>query len=183
MEPVRPLRELLTDLVGDADARAVDPAAYLAEHGHPGLPADLVAEAVVNFADTASPAVAEQLAPFVTAHTAGEEPAEDWFDLLTSAPVDPGDDLDDLPDVLESSDDFGPDPDLSLDFGAGADSLDFPDSHTPDLDTTPDHTDWSTPSDPEPPEAPQDDLPEEPLAAPAEVDDGDDDDPDDDALD
>src|SRR6266498_4980535 len=103
------LRELLTDLVGAAATHADGPAAYLAAHGY-DLPPDLVAEAVVNFADTTSPEVAEHLAPFVTAHTTGVEPESDWFDLLTTAPV-PEDDPDDVDDL---------DSDPGLDFGAGA---------------------------------------------------------------
>ncbi|TDV57309.1 hypothetical protein [Actinophytocola oryzae] len=158
MDSARPLRELLTDLVGDAGARAGGPEAYLAEHGH-DLPPDLVAEAVVSFADTAPPEVAEHLAPFVTAHTAGEEPA-DWFDLLTSAPVDPADDLDDLDDAPLG--DVDADPDLSLDFGAGAFDDDPSVDHVPthvsddapgaDSDADDDAPDWSAPDDTEPPE-------------------------------
>jgi len=128
MASVRPLREVLADLVGDAAARAGGPEAYLAEQGHADLPTDLVAEAVVNFADTASPEVAEQLAPFVTAHTAGSEDPAEWFDLLTSASTEVADDLDGLEDTATEpwSADFGPDPGPGLDFGAGADEIDFP---------------------------------------------------------
>jgi hypothetical protein len=117
---------LLADLVGAGDARADGPAEYLAEHGHPDLPPELVAEAVVSFADTASPEVAEQLAPFVTAHTAGGEHTADWFDLLTSAPAELADDpavFDSDPDPATDLD-FGPDPVASLDFGAGAFDVD-----------------------------------------------------------
>lgn len=130
MTSARPLRELLADLAGDAHAARAhggDPQAYLAAHGHPDLPADLVAEAVVNYADTAPAEVAEHLAPFVTAHTGGADPEADLFGLLTSAPVgaDEGavdDDpmLDDLPDADGWPGDLGPDPGPGLDFGAGA---------------------------------------------------------------
>jgi hypothetical protein len=126
MADVRPLREVLTDLVGDAGARLDGAGAYLAEHGHADLPPELVAEAVVNFADTAPPEVAEQLAPFVTAHTAGDE-GGDWFDLLTSAS--PGDTTDTLDGAEQpwSGDDLGADPGPGLDFGAGAvDAMDTP---------------------------------------------------------
>jgi hypothetical protein len=123
---VRPLRELLADLVGDAAARAGGPEAYLAEHGHTDLPPDLLAEAVVSFADTAPPELAEQLAPFVTAHTAGEEPA-DWFDLLTTASPDLTGDVDGVDEVDDGPEpeddpwpDLGTDPGADLDFGAGS---------------------------------------------------------------
>lgn len=143
MADVRPLRELLTDLVGDAGAHPDGAEMYLAEHGHTDLPPELVAEAVVSFADTAPPEVAEQLAPFVTAHTAGDE-AGDWFDLLTSMP--PGDTADTLDGAEEPwpADDFGADPGPGLDFGAGAvDTLDAP---TPLADEAPTTTpaDWPT---------------------------------------
>ncbi|WP_143531997.1 hypothetical protein [Saccharothrix sp. ALI-22-I] len=128
MASVRSLRELLADLVGDAGARSGGPKAYLAEHGHPDLPAELVAEAVVSFADTAPPEVAEQLAPFVTAHTSGQGDGAGWFDLLTSAlaglPEDP-DTLDGAP-APRTGDDAGLDAGPSLDFGAGAaDAIDL----------------------------------------------------------
>jgi hypothetical protein len=128
MAEVRPLRELLADLVGDPSARAGGPSAYLAEHGHADLPADLVAEAVVSYADTAPPEVAEQLAPFVTAHTAGDEEPADWFDLLTSASADLPDDLDALDSAPApwTGDDFDADPGPVLDFGTGATDSDAP---------------------------------------------------------
>lgn len=182
MASVRPLRELLADLVGDASARAGGPEAYLAEHGHPDLPAELVAEAVVSFADTAPPEVAEHLAPFVTAHTAGDEDPGDWFGLLASA------ELPDDPDALDgdpepwSMDDFDSDPGPGLDFGAGAvdtlDALDGVDhADAPDDDAP---TDWPAAVDHTPPA-------EEPVEEPSpedvieDVDD--DDDPDDDSVD
>jgi hypothetical protein len=152
MASVRPLREVLADLVGDTDARMSGPEAYLAEQGHGELSPELVAEAVVSFADTAPVEVAEQLAPFVTAHTAGR-PGE-WFDLLTSASVETADDLDGVVEAPEPwSSDFGAD----LDFGAGAE-LDFP---MPELDTstqtTP--TDWQAADEPLPAETPTSDTP------------------------
>lgn len=128
MAAVRPLRELLADLVGDSSVRPGGPSAYLAEHGHVDLPADLVAEAVVSYADTAPPEVAEQLAPFVTAHTAGDEESADWFDLLTSASADLPDDLDALDSAPApwTGDDFDADPGPALDFGTGATDIDAP---------------------------------------------------------
>jgi hypothetical protein len=127
MASVRPLRDLLADLVGEGGVRSGGPEAYLAEHGHPDLPPELMAEAVVSFADTAPPEVAEHLAPFVTAHTAGAEHTADWFDLLTSSPTGLADDPDTLDGSPDIGDDLDPDPGAELDFGAGAvDTLDTP---------------------------------------------------------
>jgi hypothetical protein len=132
MASARPLHELLGDLVGDGDAAHAhgDPEAYLAAHGHPDLPPDLVAEAVVSYADTAPVDVAEHLAPYVTTHSAvpaDEPPTDDWFGLITTAPTD---DLATDPDIDDFSDDSvtpdhhaGP----ALDFGTGSvDDLDAP---------------------------------------------------------
>jgi hypothetical protein len=125
----RPLHELLADLAGDADAARAhgDPETYLAANGHPDLPPDLVAEAVVSYADTAPVEVAEHLAPYVTTHSAvptDEPPAEDWFGLLTTAPAE---DLDADPG-LDVADDQPSSPDhdraAALDFGAGSTDLD-----------------------------------------------------------
>ena len=71
MDSVRPLRDLLDELAGDpaAAAAGADPEAYLQAHGHPGLPPDLLAEALVSYAHTAPPEVAEHLSPFVIAHS------------------------------------------------------------------------------------------------------------------
>src|ERR1044072_5836251 len=104
----RPLHELLADLVGDAEAARAhgDPETYLAAGGHPDLPPDLVAEAVVSYADTAPVDVAEHLAPSVTNHSAvpaDEAPAEDWFGLVKTSPTD---DLDTDPDADDFADDF-----------------------------------------------------------------------------
>ena len=118
----RPLRELLADLVGDAEARHAygsDPAGYLAAHGHPGLPEPLVAEAVVSYADTAPVEVAEVLAPYVMANgpVPGDEQQAEWFDLLTSAEV--GDNpFDESLAAPEPAEDWA-DP-AELDFGAGS---------------------------------------------------------------
>ena len=156
----RPLHELLADLVGDADAARAhgDPETYLAANGHPDLPPDLVAEAVVSYADTAPVDVAEHLAPYVTTHSAvptSEPPADDWFGLITTAPAEdlPDDDLpDDLSDDPGFADDlsgeqpWSPEQDhdhaSALDFGAGSEGIDSPhhtaadeDADTPDDDT------------------------------------------------
>ncbi|GAA1884577.1 hypothetical protein [Asanoa iriomotensis] len=130
----RPLKDVLTDLVGDPSAAA----GALAGAGH-DLPPELVAEAVVSFAGTAPAEVAEHLAPFVTAHSGVpveselDDPA-DWPELLATAPAEPDAELDDaLP--LDESDtaDAGL---AELDFGAGDDGTTGPDPDL-DLDTDP----------------------------------------------
>ena len=108
MEPVRSLRELFSALSGGHSGAESDPTAMLAAEGHGDLPGDLMAEAIVNYADTAPVEVAEHLSPYVMAHSAvpGVDPgaghlegsAADGLALLTSAP-DPapvGEDLDGL---------------------------------------------------------------------------------------
>jgi hypothetical protein len=80
---MEPLRDVFAGLAGNGG----DPGDFLRD-----LPADLVAEAVVGYADTAPLEVAERLAPFVGEHSAvGAEVAGDaggtWLDLLASAPV------------------------------------------------------------------------------------------------
>lgn len=97
MDLARPLRSVFADLAGGRDFGAssgMAPEEVLAAHGHPDLPEGLVAEAVVNYADTAPYEVAEHLAPYVRAHTAVPQPGGDtdvpephWFDLLTTAPT------------------------------------------------------------------------------------------------
>jgi hypothetical protein len=134
MASARPLREVFADLVGTPSATD-DPAALLRDHGHPALPDDLVAEAVVSYADTAPVEVAEHLAPYVTAHSAvgpdaepGDEPDAGWLDLLGTAPdVTGGEpaDLDALASTPGGSDaaadaGFDPEPDPGLSFGTGA---------------------------------------------------------------
>lgn len=180
MAEARPLRELLADLAGDPSARAEGPSAYLAEHGHADLPADLVAEAVVNYADTAPPEVAEQLAPFVTAHTAGDEHPADWFDLLTTAPGTLPDDLDALDPTPPQGDDFTPDPGPTLDFGTGATDLDLPAPDDEVAEPVETSTDWPT-TDQSPPETITTDPDSMDTAPP--LDDTPDDAPDPDALD
>lgn len=135
----RPLHELLADLAGDGDAARAhgDPETYLAANGHPDLPPDLVAEAVVSYADTAPVDVAEHLAPYVTTHSAvptDEPPAQDWFGLLTTAPAE---DLapelaDDMTD--EPSPDLDHDRPEALDFGAGSTAFEDDPVSSPDPD-------------------------------------------------
>jgi hypothetical protein len=105
MPPARPLRDVFADLTGDGAAVDARPDDLLRAQGHDDLGADLVAEAVVSYADTAPPEVAEHLAPFVMAHSpvppldhdaAGAQPPG-WVDLLASAPA--GADLPDLTDA------------------------------------------------------------------------------------
>jgi hypothetical protein len=132
MAPARPLRDVFNELTGSA-AGGADPQAVLAAAGHPDLPEGLVAEAIVNYADTAPAEVAEHLAPFVTAHgalpvqpedTAAAEPAS-WLDVLASAPdvldADPAVDATGAPVPGEDASDDGlPEHDpFTLDFGEG----------------------------------------------------------------
>lgn len=98
MDATRPLHDVFADLAGTGDG---EPAEVLRANGHEDLPDGLVAEAVVNYADTAPMEVAEHLAPFVRAHSPvpSTDPslaAPTWLDALRTAPamVDPGTDLD-----------------------------------------------------------------------------------------
>jgi hypothetical protein len=143
----RPIRDLLADLVGDSEASrayGADPAGYLAANGHPDLPEPLLAEAVVSYADTAPVAVAEALAPYVTAHAPIPDPDPDgepvdWFELLTSAA--PADLVDDDPFDEHRA---APDPvhdwtdPAELDFGTGSRADVAPDHAVPtEVDTDP----------------------------------------------
>jgi hypothetical protein len=103
MQPARPLRDVLTDLVGAADAAG--PADVLAANGHADLPDELVAEAVGSFADPSPIEVAEHLSPYVMANSPVPQPdappvdLAGWLDAVTGAPppaeVDPTALLDD----------------------------------------------------------------------------------------
>jgi hypothetical protein len=137
MDLARPLHSVFADLVGERGASGLGPDEVLAAGGHPDLPAGLVAEAVVSYADTAPVEVAEHLAPYVRANSAVpqaggpaaiEEPH--WYDLLATAPPVPG--LVGGPDLLDaataaapSTDDGGHQAasidhgDIDLDFGLG----------------------------------------------------------------
>ncbi|BFU45188.1 hypothetical protein [Krasilnikovia sp. MM14-A1004] len=118
MAPARSLHEIIAGLTGSAGTSG-DLAAVLSAGGHPDLPEDLLAEAVVSFADTAPAEVAEHLAPFVMAHgpiTEGDAVAGgigDLPDLLATAPVA---DVDQGPDLTS------PEIDPHVDFGGGHDS-------------------------------------------------------------
>ncbi|MFV2109061.1 MULTISPECIES: hypothetical protein [unclassified Micromonospora] len=92
MAPARSLHEIFAGLPGDAAAHS-DVAAVLDANGYADLPPELLAQAVVSFADTAPAEVAEHLAPFVTAHSQvggdGTVPDElaSPLDLLATAPA------------------------------------------------------------------------------------------------
>lgn len=178
----RPLRDLLADLVGDASARqayGADPAGYLAAHGHPDLPEQLVAEAVVSYAGTAPVEVAEALAPYVAGHGPVPDPDAhgDWFELLTTADAGDDDPFGEQPDVVEAPDEWT-DP-AELDFGAGAPSTDDID-HEPAADDAPDDApaDSVPPAPVTEPDWPADTAPEPPIAGLPD-DDADDEDDDD----
>jgi hypothetical protein len=133
MTEVRPLREVFADSAGQHNA---DPAELLAAHGHPDLPEELVAEAVVSYADTAPAEVAEHLAPFVIQHgpmPTGEPSDTPWFDLLSTAPEPAPSGLDSPQETLGLADDPG----LDLDFGAGATLDTEVDVEIADLSQTP----------------------------------------------
>ena len=103
LDQARSLREIFASM----SHGSADPATALAQAGHGDLPAHLVTEAVISYADSAPVEVAEHLQPYVVAnsavpapegyddHPGGELP--DAFALLTSAPapldVHHGDDL------------------------------------------------------------------------------------------
>lgn len=112
MEATRPLHDVFSELAGAAEASeraGIDPAQVLRANGHEDLPDGLVAEAVVNYADTAPVEVAEHLSAFVRAHSAVPSPDDTssevpgWFEAVSSAPVDvdPGERLDLTGSVLD----------------------------------------------------------------------------------
>ncbi|MEV0900024.1 hypothetical protein [Actinoplanes sp. NPDC049802] len=102
---MEPLRDVFAGLAGPGR----DPGDFLRE-----LPEELVAEAVVSYADTAPAEVAEHLAPFVSAHSAvgGHDQAGDpgWLELLATAPVEAEPEIDET----------------DLGFGTGADTVGEP---------------------------------------------------------
>jgi hypothetical protein len=141
MTGVRPLKDVFADLLGGDGGGRPDPGAALAAGGHPDLPPELVAEAVVSYADTAPVEVAEHLAPYVTQasgvptvdpDSAAPEPdLRTLGDLLASAPTGPDVDLAEPPgyelDDLDPGTFAGIVPPLgqlddpaALDFGGGA---------------------------------------------------------------
>lgn len=137
MDTFRPLRAVFDDLAGSQDR---DVAELLRDAGHGDLPEVLLADALTSYADTASVEVAEQLAPFVTAHTSGfGEDVAEGLELLAGAAVA---DLDvdqlsgDTVDAVDSADSAAEAPgesaDLDIDFGVGSAVEDL------DLDTVDD---------------------------------------------
>ncbi|MFC7529174.1 hypothetical protein [Actinoplanes sp. GCM10030250] len=182
MDSARPLRDVFADLAGTAG----DPAEVLRDAGHPALPDELVAEAVVSYADTAPVEVAEHLAPYVSAHSVvgaqepdGEPGEHGALDLLTTAPVgevaDGFDDLAPAGEFNDGADDAGFDPGPGLDFGTGAEAAPLPVVEDDGLEEDPaDPADLDWPA--EPSEAP-DAVMDSPVEA--TVDDGDADDDDD----
>lgn len=161
------LLDALGDLAGSENARqeyAADPDGFLGVYGHPGLPADLVNEAVSNYADVMDPALAEHVAPTVMAHrgfsdTNTTSDPDSGLDLLATASIvhsgDPTTDLDgdsvaesNDPSATHSEEDsaVGAEPlpesasdltdyaDLAFGFGAQVDAEDEPDYR---LDTDP----------------------------------------------
>ena len=133
MDHARSLHSVFTDLTGErdyAEASGLRPDEVLAAGGHPDLPEGLVAEAVVNYADTAPYEVAEHLAPYVRANSAVPQPVEatgepepHWYDLLTTAPPVAG-----LggPDVLDAEASALAAPgEPSIDAGASSATADF----------------------------------------------------------
>ncbi|MFF5216597.1 hypothetical protein [Micromonospora sp. NPDC000442] len=132
MAPARSLHEIITGLTGDAGTSG-DLATVLRANGHPDLPPDLVAEAVVSFADTAPAEIAEHLAPFVTAHgpiADGDAAAGDvgqLTDLLATAPAAEPDVTSprEMSDIDAPADNGGPGPADLLD-EVGHDTEDVP---------------------------------------------------------
>jgi len=132
MERQETLRDLFDGVARDPETRALfaeDPDGFLADHGFGEVPADLLPEAVVHYADVAPLEVAEQLSPFVMANSPVEldEPLDFDADALGALA---GVDLD-LPT---------PDADLDTDAAdgpagvAGVEPVDDVDEPTPDLD-------------------------------------------------
>lgn len=126
MPPARPLRDVFAELSGTGHGSALDarnPDAVLADAGHPQLPAGLVAEAVVSYADTAPIEVAEHLAPYVMAHSAvptdvvGDVDEPHWLDVLSAAPDPAVPVVDDHPGVPVAE---APDGTTDAWFGSGA---------------------------------------------------------------
>ncbi|MDM4719499.1 hypothetical protein QTQ03_07775 [Micromonospora sp. WMMA1363] len=89
------LLDALGDLAGSEDARqkyAADPDGFLGGYGHSGLPTDLVAEAVSNYADVAGPALAEHIAPMIMVYRGFGDPdatgdPDAGLDVLATAPT------------------------------------------------------------------------------------------------
>lgn len=147
------LLDALGDLAGSENARqeyAADPDAFIGVHGHPGLPADLVNEAVSHYADVADPALAEHIAPTVMAHRGFGDTnttGATGLDLLATAPlVDGGDQMVDLDGDLTAESD---DPTVDLDGDPAAEASDPTTAHS-GMDDAVGGEPWSEPaSDPD----------------------------------
>jgi hypothetical protein len=143
MHPARPLREVFDQLT---DGSATEPLE--------GWPEPLLSEAIVSYADTAPVEVAEQLAPFVMAHTGGEAmPVEQGLELLAAAPT------------------AGPEAPVDTDYGAGGQdvaTVDEQEALEAAVDEVPLDLAWEVADLPEPGDLP----PELELATEDVVDDG-----------
>jgi hypothetical protein len=131
LDVARSLREVFETLAGDPD-----PDAALAAAGYDGLPADLLTEAIANYAETAPPEVGEHLSPLLL----GASPDSGLgLELLTSAPqVTWEDDAEGLAEEPSWADDGPPLEDLDFgagDFGDGLDALDALDAPVDDVPT------------------------------------------------
>ncbi|WP_027659614.1 hypothetical protein [Salinispora fenicalii] len=143
------LLDALGDLAGSENARqeyVADPDAFIGVHGHPGLPADLVNEAVSHYADVADPALAEHIAPTVMAHRGFGDTnmtGATGLDLLATAPlVDGGDPMVDLDgDPTAESDD----PTVDLDGDPTAEASDPTTAHS-GMDDAGGGEPWSEPA-------------------------------------
>ncbi|MET8147814.1 hypothetical protein ACIBSW_28265 [Actinoplanes sp. NPDC049668] len=106
MAAARSLHEIIAGLTGGAGTSG-DLAAVLHAGGHPDLPEELLAEAVVSYAGTAPAEVAEHLAPFVMAHgpiAEGDAGAGDIGQLPGLLATAPAGGFDDDPDLAAELD-------------------------------------------------------------------------------
>lgn len=144
MEPAPSLREVFAALAGGS----ANPAEALNAAGYGDLPGELVAEAIVNFADAAPVEVADHLSGFVKAHSPvpqsdpqNDEAATHAFDthdglsLLASAPADV-----EVPDGDPRGDPFGDEAPGLVDHDAQLHDAQLQD---PQLDDTSDHDGFS----------------------------------------
>ena len=155
-DQARSLHEVFASLAGDS---AGDPGAALAAAGHGELPADLLNEAVVSYAEVSPPEVAEHLSPVVLG--ASEDPGL-ALELLSSAPQASWDDVPEEPvaEAPDAADDAADDvPDL--DFGLGDEGPD-------DLDRLDDLGDLDDLDAPAAAAAPADDVPAFATGEPAD---------------
>ena len=162
-DSARSLHEVFASLAGDA---AADPGAALAAAGHDGLPAELLSEAVVSYAEVSPPEVAEHLSPVVLGASADPGLA---LELLSTAPPVT---WDDVPEPVVDDVPPAPDDAPDLDFGAGGeddlgeslDALDAPDDANDALDDVAAVEPAGEPEVPDLPEPGDDDLPTGDLA-------------------